>query len=192
MDNHRSHLPISLVHGRLQLQQKGVSVLIKTDFGMQVLYNWDDRVVVKLPGMFSGKVCGLCGNNNGNSQDDSLMPDGNRARDAMELGQSWKVAIEGQHCWDSCNGPCASCQWEKRGKYKGETSCGLLTQKLGPFKDCHDTVDPMVYLKNCIYTLCVNDGLHFLLCQALKAYADHCQEEGITVSDWRTVAHCRE
>ncbi|NXE85673.1 FCGBP protein, partial [Cochlearius cochlearius] len=132
----------------------------------------------------------LCGNNNGDHHDDSLMPDGNRAQDAVELGQSWKVAAESHHCWDGCNGPCATCPGDKRAKYKVETSCGLLTHELGPFKRCHATVNPEVYLQNCIYTLCVNDGLHFLLCQALKAYADHCQEEGVTISDWRTVARC--
>ncbi|KFW10574.1 IgGFc-binding protein, partial [Eurypyga helias] len=62
VNNHRSRLPISLARGKLRLQQKGTSVLIKTDFKLEVLYDWDDHVVVKLPGMFSGKVCGLCGN----------------------------------------------------------------------------------------------------------------------------------
>ncbi|KAF1495636.1 IgGFc-binding protein, partial [Pygoscelis antarcticus] len=132
----------------------------------------------------------MCGNSNGESQDDSLMPDGNLAQDVMELGQSWRVANEIRHCWDSCSGVCRRCQWDEAEKYKGEMSCGLLTQQLGPFERCHDTVNPNVYLKNCVYDLCVNDGLHTMLCQALKAYADTCQEEGITVSDWRTLAHC--
>ncbi|KAF1665243.1 IgGFc-binding protein, partial [Aptenodytes patagonicus] len=132
----------------------------------------------------------MCGNSNGKPQDDSLMPDGNLAQDAVELGQSWRVANEILQCWDSCSGDCKRCPWEEAAKYKGKTSCGLLTQRLGPFERCHATVNPNIYLKNCVYDLCVNDGLHTMLCQALKAYADTCQEEGITVSDWRTLAHC--
>ncbi|NWH28021.1 FCGBP protein, partial [Grus americana] len=132
----------------------------------------------------------MCGNSNGDSQDDALMPDGNLAQDAVLLGQSWKVAHEGHRCWDSCSGECGRCQWGEAAKYKGETSCGLLTQRLGPFEHCHTTIDPKIYLKNCIYDVCVNDGLHAKLCQALKAYADACQEEGITISDWRTPARC--
>ncbi|NXC22783.1 FCGBP protein, partial [Corythaeola cristata] len=62
VDNHRSRLPISLAQGKLHLQQKGKSVLIKTAFNLKVLYDWDDHVVVKLPGTLSGKVCGMCGN----------------------------------------------------------------------------------------------------------------------------------
>ena len=191
VNNHRSRLPISLAQGKLRLQQKGKSVQIKTDFRLKVLYDWDDHVVVKVPSTLSGKVCGMCGNNNGDPRDDSLMSDGNLAQDAVELGRSWKVA-ENRHCWDTCSGDCARCRWDEEAKYKGETSCGLLTQRQGPFGRCHAAVNPNTYRKNCVYDLCVNDGLHLMLCQALQAYADSCQEQGITVSDWRTLARCRE
>ncbi|XP_075346839.1 IgGFc-binding protein [Mycteria americana] len=190
VNNHRSRLPISLAQGKLQLQQKGKFVLIITDFRLKILYDWDDHVMVKLPSTLSGKVCGMCGNSNGNHHDDSLMPDGNLAQDAMELGQSWRVASESRHCWDGCRGNCAPCPWGEEAKYKGETSCGLLTQRLGPFKRCHAIINPNIYLKNCVYHLCMNGGLHTTLCQALEAYADSCQEEGIAVSDWRTLARC--
>ncbi|NXX56649.1 FCGBP protein, partial [Scopus umbretta] len=132
----------------------------------------------------------MCGNSNGDSSDDSLMPDGNLAQDAVELGRSWKVANKNPDCWDDCSGDCGHCPWDKAVKYKGETSCGLLTQRLGPFEHCHATINPNIYLKNCVYDVCMNDGLHVILCQALRVYADNCQEEGITVSDWRTLARC--
>jgi len=192
VNNHRSRLPISLARGQLHLQQKGKSVLIKTAFKLEVLYDWDDRVVIKLPGALSGKVCGMCGNGNGDPRDDSLTPDGHLAWDAEELGRSWKVADEGHHCWDSCSGDCGRCQSNEAAKYAGETSCGLLTQRLGPFKRCHAAIDPDVYLKNCVHDLCMKDGLHVMLCRALEAYADDCQAAGIAVSDWRTLAGCRE
>ncbi|NXH74699.1 FCGBP protein, partial [Hydrobates tethys] len=132
----------------------------------------------------------MCGNSNGDPGDDSLMPEGNLAQDTVELGQSWKVADESRRCWGSCSGDCGLCRRDEAAKYKGETSCGLLTRRLGPFEGCHATIDPDVYLRNCVYDLCMNDGLHAMLCQALKAYADDCQEEGIIVSDWRTLARC--
>ncbi|XP_074936282.1 IgGFc-binding protein-like, partial [Phalacrocorax aristotelis] len=190
VNNHRSHLPISLAQGKLQLQQKGKTLLIKTDFRLKILYDWDDHVVIKIPSRFFGKVCGMCGNGNGNPEDDFLIPSGKLVQDAVELGKSWKVTSESRRCRDSCSGNCGRCQWDEEVKYKQETSCGLLTQRPGPFERCHATVNPNVYLKNCISNLCVNDGLHTVLCQALEAYADDCQEEGITLSDWRTLARC--
>ncbi|NXX13323.1 FCGBP protein, partial [Podargus strigoides] len=132
----------------------------------------------------------ICGNNNGDPNDDALTPHGNLTQDAVEFGQSWKVVNESRCCQDNCDGECGSCQQEKEEEYKGERWCGVLTRPSGPFERCHTTVDPNVYLKNCVYDLCVNDGLHLKLCQALQAYADHCQEEGIAVDDWRTSARC--
>ncbi|NXA23173.1 FCGBP protein, partial [Ibidorhyncha struthersii] len=132
----------------------------------------------------------MCGNSNGDFRDDSLMPDGNLAQDAAQLGQSWRVANQRRHCWDRCSGDCGRCRGDEGMKDKGEASCGLLTQRPGPFESCHATVNPDIYLKNCIHDLCVNDWLPAALCQALKAYADDCQEEGIAISDWRTVANC--
>ncbi|XP_074710555.1 IgGFc-binding protein [Strix uralensis] len=190
VNNQRSHLPISLAKGKVHLQQKGKSVLVETDFKLKILYDWDNRVLVKLPSTLSGKVCGMCGNSNGNPHDDSLMPDGNLALDAVELGRSWKVASESHNCWDTCNGECGRCRWEEAAKYKGETSCGMLTKRQGPFESCHAAINPNIYLKNCVFDVCVNNGLHVMLCNALEAYADDCQEEGITVSDWRTLARC--
>ncbi|KFO72474.1 IgGFc-binding protein, partial [Cuculus canorus] len=59
--NHlRSHLPISISQGRIQLEQNGRFLQVTTDFKLKVFYDWEDHVVVKLPKKFSGKVCGLC------------------------------------------------------------------------------------------------------------------------------------
>ncbi|XP_057286893.1 IgGFc-binding protein-like [Pezoporus wallicus] len=190
VNNHRSHLPITLADGKLHLRQRGRSMLLQTAFKLKVLYDWDARVVLKLPSVLSGKVCGLCGNANGDPQDDALKPDGDVAQDAVELGASWKVANESHRCWDNCSGACERCQQDEVARYQEETWCGMMTQRMGPFWRCHATINPKVYVDNCIYDLCVNDGLHTMLCQALEAYADSCQEEGVTIEDWRTPARC--
>lgn len=192
VNNHRSRLPISLSHGKLRIYQKGKSVLIQSSFNLKVLYNWDDHVVVKLPAALSGKVCGMCGNNNGDPRDDALTPDGKQVWDIVELGRSWKVTSESGHCQDTCDGDCGRCRWEQEVIYKAETWCGMLSQHSGPFRSCHGTVSPNIYVKNCIYDLCANEGRHDALCHALQTYADDCQEEGINISDWRTTAGCRE
>ncbi|XP_026723109.1 IgGFc-binding protein-like, partial [Athene cunicularia] len=190
VNNHHSHLPIALAEGKLHLQQKGKSLLLETDFKLKILYDWDNRVLVKLPSALSGKVCGLCGNSNGNPHDDSLMPDGNLALDAVELGRSWKVAGESRNCRDTCDGACGQCRWEEAAKYKADTSCGMLTQRRGPFESCHAAVNPNIYLRHCVNDVCMSNGLHAMLCKALEAYADDCQEEGVTIPNWRALARC--
>ncbi|CAN8217949.1 unnamed protein product [Coccothraustes coccothraustes] len=190
VNNHRSHLPISLSHGKLRIHQKGKSMLIQSNFKLKVLYNWDDHVVIKLPAALSGKVCGMCGNNNGNPQDDALSPEGKQVWDIVEFGRSWKVTSESGYCQDTCDGDCGRCRWDQVVTYKAETWCGKLSQHSGPFRSCHDTISPNVYVKNCIYDLCANEEHHDVLCHAFEIYADDCQEEGINVSDWRTTVGC--
>lgn len=190
VNNHRTRLPISLAQGKFQLQQKGSFVLIKTDFMLKVLYNWDGHLMVKIPSSYSGQVCGMCGNSNGDPQDDALLPDGTLAQNAVVLGQVWKVLGDNRICLDSCSGECKRCSWRETAKYNTESYCGLLTQNPGPFQGCHDTIHTDIYLKNCISDLCSYEGLHTVLCQALNAYVESCQEEGVVLADWRTAARC--
>uniref|UniRef100_UPI00398E5503 von Willebrand factor-like n=1 Tax=Pristiophorus japonicus TaxID=55135 RepID=UPI00398E5503 len=69
-------------------------------------------------------------------------------------------------------------------------SCGLLAKDNGPFRDCRAKVDPKPYLDNCVYDVCLAQGFQALLCQAMKAYSEACQREGVKVYDWRTPARC--
>ncbi|XP_072216939.1 IgGFc-binding protein-like [Excalfactoria chinensis] len=190
VNNRRTHLPISLAQGKLQLYQKGSFVLIQTDFMLKVLYNWDGHLMVKIPSVHSGRVCGMCGNSNGDPQDDALLPDGTLAQNAVVLGQVWKVLGDDMTCLDSCRGECKRCSWRETAKYNTEKFCGLLNQRPGPFQSCHDTINTDIYVKNCISDLCSYEGLQVVLCQALTAYAESCREEGVAVDDWKTSARC--
>ncbi|XP_071435827.1 IgGFc-binding protein [Pithys albifrons albifrons] len=190
VNNHRSRLPISLSHGKLQVRQKGKSMLIQWDFRLKVLYDWDNHVVIKIPADLSGKVCGLCGNSNGDPQDDALAPNGSQVWDIVELGRSWKVTNGNGRCQDSCDGDCGRCKWDQVVLYKAEPWCGVLSQRSGPFRLCHDAINPNVYVKNCIRDLCAHGEHHAVLCSTLQAYANDCQERGIYISDWRTTVGC--
>uniref|UniRef100_A0A8C3SKN7 VWFD domain-containing protein n=1 Tax=Chelydra serpentina TaxID=8475 RepID=A0A8C3SKN7_CHESE len=187
----RSHLPISLLEGKLRVYQRGVSVVIETDFSLRVSYDWNSYLVVQLSSSFWERVCGLCGNYNGDSGDDFATPAGALAASPVEFGKSWKVEDGDRFCWDDCHGECKSCSPELVGRYKVEPFCGWITKGAGgPFSQCHSVVDPKIYLDNCVYDLCMNDGLQDMLCQALASYADACRGEGVDVSDWRTPAGC--
>jgi hypothetical protein len=41
---------------------------------------------------FSRKLCGFCGNYDGDSSNDNLKPNGSPAQDEEELGNSWQTA----------------------------------------------------------------------------------------------------
>nr|XP_023968530.1 IgGFc-binding protein-like [Chrysemys picta bellii] len=191
VNNTRAHLPISLNNGALRLYHSGTSLVLRTDFNLSMSYDWNNHLRITVPRVFSDSLCGLCGNYNGDLSDDFRTPDGDLAPSVTALGKSWAVEDEDQFCWHDCIGGCRPCAPSIARKYKEEASCGLISKVSdGPFSQCHTKVDPTVYLENCVYDLCQNDGYRKALCEALKAYADACQLEGVRIGEWRQLARC--
>ncbi|XP_062996671.1 IgGFc-binding protein-like [Elgaria multicarinata webbii] len=190
VNNQRSWLPISLNEGKLRLYQSGTSVIIETDFSLRVSYDWNSLLLVKISSTFFEKVCGLCGNYNGDPADDFKTPGGSLAQSPEEFGKSWKVEDGDKHCWNDCRGEC-KVTGDVLTKYKAEPFCGWISKRQGgPFSQCHPVVDPNIFVDNCAYDLYIYKGNREILCQALKSYADACQSEGVTISDWRKLTGC--
>lgn len=59
--------------------------------GLQVKWDRGTRVYVKLTSMWNGKVQGLCGNFNGDAQDDLKTPSSGIETSAVIFGDSWKL-----------------------------------------------------------------------------------------------------
>ncbi|XP_010737445.2 IgGFc-binding protein [Larimichthys crocea] len=193
IDNSLWSLPVDLNNNKLIMFQSGRSVVIETDFGLTVRYDWEHSLVVTLSGSYAGKTCGLCGNFNGNPKDDFTTPSGTQANGAVAFGSSWKVPglVKDPLCRDDCVGGCERCEHSLMKMWEGDLFCGLITLVLnGPFSKCHSIIDPQVYLENCKYDVCMGGGLRHFLCRALDAYAEACQLAGIQVQDWRKIAKC--
>ncbi|XP_039662365.1 IgGFc-binding protein-like isoform X2 [Perca fluviatilis] len=193
IDNSLWSLPVTLNNNKLTMFQSGRSVVIETDFGLTVRYDWEHYLVVTLSGSYAGKTCGLCGNFNDNPNDDFTTPSGTQAGGAVAFGSSWKVPglVEGALCRDDCEGGCERCEHSLMKMWEGDLFCGLITLIInGPFSKCHAVIDPQTYLENCKYDVCMGGGLRHFLCRALEAYTEACQLAGIEVQDWRTMARC--
>lgn len=83
-------LPVHLTPD-VEIFISGTNVVVTTGFGLIVKFDGSHRVQVKIPEKYSGKVCGICGNFNGNAPDDFLNPDGQLESDSTNLGNSWQV-----------------------------------------------------------------------------------------------------
>lgn len=185
MNGARAHLPLSLHHRALLLSQAGSHLLLVTDFGLRVSYDWHHHLRLHIPSTFSAHLCGLCGNYNGDPADD--LPD------APTLAQSWPLGDSNQLCWHDCFGTCGSCTQKQSLAYAGEAWCGLMAKAgEGPFSPCHARVNPEVYAYNCMADLCHHNGYREVLCEALAAYATACQLLGVSIGDWRELARCCE
>ncbi|XP_041425750.1 IgGFc-binding protein-like isoform X2 [Xenopus laevis] len=189
VDKSRSLLPVSLINGTLRIFQSGNTAVIQYGNDIQVSYDWNHVVIVELSLRYAKAVCGMCGNYNQNRSDEFQTPAGSQTNSVVEFGKSWKVE-DNTTCWDDCHGPCLSCPPNIAQKYTTDEYCGLIGKADGPFSKCHSTVDPKMYLENCVYDVCFNDGYKQFSCRALKAYADTCQRQGVNISQWREAAGC--
>ncbi|KAF1494075.1 IgGFc-binding protein, partial [Megadyptes antipodes antipodes] len=181
-------LPFS--HGnKLQVYLSGVHGFIKTDFEVIVTFDWYSHAMVILPNTYSGAVCGLCGNADGNPQDDFVLPNGQPTTDEIQFADSWKVAdIPG--CSAGCTEDCEVCTEAEKRAYRGDKHCGLLVKKQGPFSACHSAIDPAPYFEDCLFDTCLYKGHQEMVCHSIRAYVTACQSQGIRIRQWRSAAFC--
>ncbi|XP_069057211.1 IgGFc-binding protein-like [Pleurodeles waltl] len=184
------NLPLTLNEGDIVINQQGNHVVLQTKFGLQVLYDTVYYVRVEVPSTYKEHMCGLCGNFNGNKSDEFLLPNGDIEQNAQEFGTSWKVKVEGSKCSDGCGDKCPVCDPMRTAIYKRDVMCGMITAEDGPFKSCHDIVNPLDYFNHCIYDMCAVDGTDKILCKSLQAYAAACQAAGADIGSWREASSC--
>ncbi|XP_032083613.1 IgGFc-binding protein-like [Thamnophis elegans] len=181
-------LPFSY-ENKLSIYQSGVHGFIKTDFDLRVSFDWYSYARVIVPDSYANALCGLCGNANEDQTDDFLMKDGTQAEDENQFANSWKVKdIPG--CSSGCTENCPVCSNADKQTYQGPSYCGILTRKSGPFRQCHDAIDPQSYLDDCVYDTCAYQGHHETLCIAISSYMTACQAQGIQVEEWRSPSFC--
>lgn len=53
--------PLSLLEGRVILRYTGIFLGLYFDFGLLVRYDGNHFVEVKVPAIYAGRLCGLCG-----------------------------------------------------------------------------------------------------------------------------------
>nr|XP_046255484.1 IgGFc-binding protein-like isoform X2 [Scatophagus argus] len=174
--------PLMLSQGKVKLYMSGLSKCIETDFGI-VLTHHPDVLTVQMPRIFSGNLCGLCGNFNGNAEDD-LMPDDES--DSSQAVRNWQTSSR-HECVDVPVNT-SGCDSRDLALYQGKDFCGRLLDAEGAFQSCHKTVDPQDFYVNCVHDLCFSN--HTNLCLILSSYVAVCQEMGAIVDEWRASNFC--
>ncbi|XP_059335475.1 IgGFc-binding protein-like [Ammospiza nelsoni] len=143
-------VPVTLVPG-VSISLSGQYVVVTTDFGLQVKFDGNHRAEITLPSTYMSKVCGICGNYNGQKADDFLNPDGEMEANSTSLGNSWQVYNDSRCSPDYGHTP--NCTDEEKHMIQSNAYCGLITDPSGPFQNCHAVVDPQSYFEDCQYDL---------------------------------------
>lgn len=185
-----TNIPVSLNNGKVIVQREGNQNVILTDFGLRVAFNMIYHVTITLPSSYAGKTCGLCGNFNGNKNDEFLLPNGKETKELKTFVSAWKVPVPGMACDEGCSGDfCPKCPEDKRIAF--EKDCSIISNPEGPFSSCHSVINPESYFKSCAYDVCMGKGDKNMLCQDIAAYMTACQNAGVNVQNWRTPTFCR-
>lgn len=182
------NLPFLFNSGKIYAYHTGSSVIIQTDFGLSVSCGRASYVSVSIPETYSGSLCGLGGDFNGDRDNDFRTPNGSVVQDAVSFGDSWKDPRSPFHCM--VTGPSTSCNDTEHAQYRSRHYCGLISDGEGPFKDCHSSVDAQVHFENCVKDMCAVHGNRNALCELLTTFAQQCQAKGTNIRSWREIARC--
>ncbi|XP_059510645.1 von Willebrand factor isoform X1 [Stegostoma tigrinum] len=169
----------------MQIFKSGLYYIIMLGKKITVLWDKGTRISVQLQGQYKGKVCGLCGNFDGNANND-LVGSGNQLEiEPIDFGNSWTV----KHlCADAYQTP-SPCSGNSLKQTLVENSCDII--KSGLFSECAQLIDPEPFWEICVYDTCSCDstGECLCLCNAIAAYAHECANLGVFVQ-WRTANLC--
>ncbi|KAG8143298.1 hypothetical protein E2320_000543 [Naja naja] len=185
-------LPVNLLDGKLRIFQHGFYQRIEAFFGVTVIFDLSFNVRITVPNNYKDQLGGLCGNYNGQPQDDLQLPDGTVVSDVARFAAAWKIQTPGIFCTDGCSGKnCPICTEAKKEFFKQRSFCGILTATDGPFSSCHGVVDPTAYLNHCVFDLCIGGGDRQILCHSIQSYVAACQGAKVTIQPWRSLDFCR-
>uniref|UniRef100_UPI00358ED4DF mucin-2-like n=1 Tax=Myxine glutinosa TaxID=7769 RepID=UPI00358ED4DF len=169
----------------LAVESVGLYRVFEMAEGITVMWDGRTSIFIKLSKEWSGKVCGLCANFNGDVLDDLSTRAGMPVTSALDFGNSWKM-------FDDCpditeeRDPCTKNIYRQ---VWAEKKCSIIQSDT--FKDCHKEVYHIPYYEACVHDSCACDsgGDCECLCTAIAAYAAACNEVGVCIR-WRTPELC--
>ncbi|KAM3842689.1 LOW QUALITY PROTEIN: zonadhesin, like [Diretmus argenteus] len=180
------NLPVTPAPG-VSVFKSGKHYTVAMNFGVTVRYDGNHFMDIKVIKDFEDKLCGLCGDYNGNAKDDFRKPDGSLTNDANDFGHSW---VTDPNCNKKPNTTTPGCTSEEQDLYQSSGYCGILLDKKGPFAVCHSKINPNNYFRDCLFDLCELDGAKPILCEAIETYVNECQDRGVNIGPWRNETFC--
>ncbi|XP_048463240.1 von Willebrand factor C and EGF domain-containing protein-like [Rhincodon typus] len=179
-------LPYSDAAG-ITIQHSGIYVILNLLEGLSITWYGKGFVEINVPESLQLRICGLCGNLNGNSSDDFALPSGEEALAPVGFGNIQPIRVNKERLCraedieDPCNGTTLA---DNRA---ANMTCGII---MGPlFQAAHESVDPQPYYQACLTDLCSCVEQTWCLCSLLSAYAFRALRNGI-ILNWRNETLC--
>ncbi|CAC5407893.1 Hemicentin-1 [Mytilus coruscus] len=184
-------LPTLLVNKSIEITRSGSFITaVHSKCNIRVQFDGDHMINVKVSkNLFAGKLTGLCGNCNGNKQDDYQT-----TSVKVVSGIDWvdKVYDDGDQPFFNLVGVHVprKCLVKDKERTKKDDYCWYLISKSSPFKFCRESkkVDFVKMYSNCEFDVCFSDqdNAH---CPTLQRTAFECSQHGYIVK-WRNLKFC--
>ncbi|XP_038059591.1 IgGFc-binding protein-like [Patiria miniata] len=173
--------PVQLLDG-VVIFQNGYKLMLATPFGLSIRWDGSRTAEISLPYHYGNRTCGLCGNFDGNPDNEFVTPDGQLVSTANDFGSSW--ATYPDQCFGDIVEP-NPCDERPENEERAQDLCYVIIKHTGPFALCHDFVDPRPYHEACVYDLCAYLPEDDLLCDSVSEYAEACRNRGVDIGKWR-------
>lgn len=172
----RGCLPFSLPSSGVRAFTRGASVVLVVQGGPQLLFQRDCHLSVVLPVVYRGLTQGLCGNFNGQAQDDTPPHESCPAlqpcpgSDCPTDVQVTDVAKDTETVWPS--------------------ACDFLLEPSGPLSPCHSHLPPQPFFQACTTEVANTRGNNAVTCSWVHTYVAACHMAGASVRPWRGPSFC--
>ena len=180
------HVTLPHLVEKLVVQRLSNYVIIYGYSGITVQWDGHSGVYVHVSNDFRGKTCGLCGNFNGDPDDDFRALDGTPTTSVTRFANSFKMTQIDELCANvlekDVNFPCGNLNVDQL-KLVEEQCDAMLGAS---FAACHSTVNPSLFLKMCQEELCRcnSTAMTDCLCASLAQYSRACARKKIELT-WR-------
>jgi hypothetical protein len=180
--------------GVVHIEKKNGNVEVILQNGVKIFWSGKSFLEVMVPAVYKNKLCGLCGNFNGNVQDELKTRRGHLAKDneISTFGSSWCVGSRSSCAALNRNNRARTSVFNNHRPEKNQKNrCKYLSNpKL--FGECESKLNYYKYYKTCKMDMCkCPNGKCY--CDSLMAYARECEKLGVKVPDnWRVESFCHE
>nr|XP_039253313.1 zonadhesin-like [Styela clava] len=182
------------IHRGRKLDVSWLGRAIITVFGQKINFNpgreirvnvsFDGRhslAVAVPPEYFGGKLEGLCGNFDGDENNDIVVDgvENPNAHGNRHITDTKTDCIREDLKDSECSKTGASARFRAR--------CAVITEVGGVFSACHAVITAQTFFEDCIFDVCVYGGADVALENAVAAYAEACNDAGVRIGKWREV-----
>lgn len=192
-----NYIPVRLLRGKIQVSYLDGKALLKTDFGLQVVFDWSSSVSVTVAPQYKSKVYGLCGNFNGDRLDENALTISGFPpfKNMVELARAYQLFDGDHNCCTDCKQTVGEVTLAA-GSVSGVVStyrqlCAVLTDQKGPFAHCHSKVNADSFYRSCVADLMQCGGSKVAVDRALKSFSMICGQLSDDDFSGVTVGKCR-